>query len=134
MTPGLAYLDTSAYVKLPLREPGEVALRGELAEYGGYVSSVLLGVEAVRACARYGERYVEQARAWLLDVVLLPVNDSLLDEATTVDPAGLRSLDAIHLATALSIRDDLGAFFTYDERLRQAAADHRLPVCPPFRR
>ncbi len=134
MTPGLAYLDTSAYVKLPLREPEEVALRGELAEYGGYVSSALLGVEAVRACARYGERYVEQARAWLLDVALLPLDDSLLDQATAIDPAGLRSLDAIHLATALSVRDDIGAFFSYDERLREAAADHRLPVCPPFRR
>ena len=130
MTAGLAYLDTSAYVKLPLREPEEVALRGELAEHGGYVSSALLGVEAIRACARYGERYAEQARAWLLDVALLPVDDLLLDQATAVEPAGLRSLDAIHLATALSIRDDIGAFFTYDERLAEAAAVHGLPVFP----
>lgn len=121
-------------MKLPLREPEEVALRRELAEHGGYVSSALLGVEAVRACARYGDQYAEQARAWLLDVALLPVDELLLDQATAIEPVGLRSLDAIHLATALSIRDDVGAFFSYDERLREAAAEHRLPVCPPRRR
>lgn len=121
-------------MKLPLREPEEEVLRGELAEYGGYVSSALLGVEAIRACARYGETYAEQARDWLLDVALLPVDDLLLDQATAIEPVGLRSLDAVHLATALSIRDDIGAFFSYDERLREAAADHRLPVYPPLRR
>lgn len=116
---------------MPLREPGEDALRGELAEYEGYVSSALLGVEAIRACARYGERYATQARAWLFDVALLPLDDSLLDQASAFEPAGLRSLDAIHLATALSVRDDIGAFFTYDQRLREAAAEHGLPVVGP---
>jgi uncharacterized protein len=118
-------------VKLPLREPGEDALRGKLAEYDGYVSSALLGVEAIRACGRYGERYARQARDWLLDVALVPLDDSLLDQASALGPTGLRSLDAIHLATALSIRDDVGAFFTYDQRLRQAAAEHGLPVAEP---
>jgi predicted nucleic acid-binding protein len=130
VTAGLAYLDTSAYVKLPLREPEEVALRGELAEFDGYVSSALLGVEAIRACARYGRRYAKQARAWLFDVALLPVDDSLLDQATAIEPVGLRSLDAIHLATALSIRDDIGAFFTFDRRLAESAAEHGLSVMP----
>jgi predicted nucleic acid-binding protein len=115
-------------VKLPLRELGEDALRGELAEYEGYVSSALLGVEAIRACARYGEMYATQARSWLFDVALLPLDDSLLDQASALKPAGLRSLDAIHLATALSVRDDIGAFFTYDQRLREAAVEHGLPA------
>lgn len=118
-------------MKLPLREPGEDALRGELAEYEGYVSSALLGVEAIRACARYGEMYATQARGWLFDVALLPLDDSLLDQASALEPAGLRSLDAIHLATALSIRDDIGAFFTYDQRLGEAAADHGFSVVHP---
>lgn len=117
-------------MKLPLREPGEGALRSELAGYDGYVSSTLLGVEAIRACARYGEHYAEQARAFLLDLALLPLDDSLLDLASALGPAGLRSLDAIHLATGLSVRDDLGAFFTYDRRLADAAAAHGLPVHP----
>lgn len=119
-------------MKLSLREPEETALRGELAEQGGYVSSALLGVEAIRACARYGEGYARQARAWLLDLALLPVDDQLLDQATVIAPAGLRSLDAIHLATALSVREELGAFFTYDTRLAEAASEHGLPVRSPL--
>jgi uncharacterized protein len=118
-------------VKLPLREPGEDALRGELAEYEGYVSSALLGVEAIRACARYGERYATQARGWLLDVALLPLDDSLLDQASALEPAGLRSLDAIHLATALSVKAEIGAFFTFDQRLGEAAANHGFSVVHP---
>ena len=114
-----------------MREPEEVALRRELAEYDGYVSSALLGLEAIRACGRYGERYAGQARALLLDVALLPVDDPMLDQASALAPGTLRSLDAIHLATALSVRDDLGAFFTYDRRLAESAAQHGLPVASP---
>lgn len=118
-------------MKLPLRETGEDALRGELAEYEGYVSSALLGVEAIRACAHYGERYATQARGWLFDVALLPLDDSLLDQASALEPAGLRSLDAIHLATALSVKVEINAFFTYDQRLGEAAANHGLSVVHP---
>jgi uncharacterized protein len=118
-------------VKLPLEEPEHEALRAEMAEWDGYTSTALLGVEAIRACARYGGRYAEDARAWLPGVALLPLDDAILDEATRLMPAGLRSLDAIHLATALSIREDLGAFFTYDERLAAAAGEHGLDVVRP---
>lgn len=108
-----------------------MALREELSHWDGYVSSALLGVEAIRACGRYETRYAKEARAMLLDVALLPIDDRLLDEATTLRPALLRSLDAIHLATALSIRDDVGVFFTYDERLAEAAERHGLPIAVP---
>jgi uncharacterized protein len=118
-------------VKLPLREAEERALLVELAEWDGYVSSALLGVEAIRACARYGERYAKNARSWLSDVALLPLDDAVLDAASSLAPAGLRSLDAVHLATALSIRDELGAFVCYDERLAAAAADRGLAVVRP---
>lgn len=118
-------------MKLLLREPGDDALRVELGEYDGYVSSMLLGLEAIRACGRYGERYAEEARAWLFSVALLPVDDALLDEAGALGPLGLRSLDAIHLATALSVRDEIGALFTYDDRLAEAAAAHGLSVVRP---
>jgi uncharacterized protein len=115
-------------VKLPLQEAGERALRKELAKWDGYVSSALLGIEAIRACSRYGERYASDARSWLHGVCLLPIADVVQDEATSLKPAGLRSLDAIHLATALNVREDIGAFFTYDERLAKAAIAHGLPV------
>jgi predicted nucleic acid-binding protein len=118
-------------VKLVLREPEEKALRAEMAEWEGYVSSALLGLEAIQACSRHRGEYARDAREWLLDVSRLPLDDALLDDAATLGSANLRSLDAIHLATALSIRDEVGAFFTYDVRLAGAARSHGLNVvCP----
>lgn len=127
----MAYLDTSAYVKLPLRELGHEDLRYELSRWSGFVSSMLLGVEAIRACVRYGTGYAADARAWLGDVALVPIDDEVMDRAATLGPSGLRTLDALHLATALTIRDEIGAFFTYDQRLAEAAADHGLPIFHP---
>lgn len=127
----LAYVDTSAYVKLVLGEPEADALRGQLAHFGGAVSSALLRIEAVRACARYGEPYAAAARDGLDRVALLPVTDDLLDAGAGLRPAGLRSLDALHLATALSLGGDLGALIAYDARLGEAAADAGVPVLAP---
>jgi predicted nucleic acid-binding protein len=131
VTAGLAYLDTSAYLKLPLEEAGDDGLRSELSRWDGYVSSMLLGVEAVRACARYGSDRAKDARAWLEGVALLPLDDVVLDVATSLSPVGVRTLDALHLATALTVQDEIGAFFTYDRRLAGAAADHGFRVLHP---
>ena len=133
MTARLAYLDTSAYVKLPLEEAGHEQLRFELSQWDGFVSSMLLGVEAIRACARYGRDRAGDARAWLEGVSLLPLDDTTLDIATSLSPPTLRTLDALHLATALTVRAEIGAFFTYDERLAGVARDHGLPVMQPGR-
>lgn len=118
-------------MKLALREAEEDVLGRELAGWDGYVSSALLGVEAIRACARHRDRYAQDARAWLHDIALIPLDDAVLDCAASLQPAGLRSLDALHLATALSVRDDLGALLTYDDRLGAAAAERGLPVVSP---
>lgn len=115
-------------MKVVLREPQEDALRAEMSAWDGYVSSALLGVEAVRACSRHHREYVEDAREWLHHMALVPIDADVLDDATSLEPARLRSLDAIHLATALSVRDKVGAFFTYDERLAEAAERHDLPL------
>lgn len=114
-----------------LEQSGHLELRRELAEWEGYVSSALLAVESIRACARYGAEYAHEARAWLEDVALLAMDDQVLEQATSLGPPALRSLDAIHLATALSIADDLGAFLTYDRRLSEAARDLGLKVVEP---
>jgi len=118
-------------VKLPLREPEEHPLRVEMAEWDGYVSSALLAVEAIRTCTRHRPEYGEDAKDWLVGVTLIPLADDLLDSAARFQPAGLRSLDAIHLATAISVRDDIGAFFTYDDRLAAGAKNHGLHVLAP---
>jgi predicted nucleic acid-binding protein len=106
-------------------------LLAELARWEGYVSSSLLAVEAIRACARYGSGYGERARSWLEGLALLPLDDAVLDMAASLSPAGLRSLDALHLATALSIRDEIGVLFTYDQRLAEAAEGEGLVVAQP---
>ena len=118
-------------MKLPLGEDGHAALLEELAEWDGYVSSTLLAVESIRACGRYGAKYAADARDWLVGLALLPLDDGIMDAATALGPTPLRSLDALHLATALSIRDDIGAFVAYDDRLVTAAAEHGLPVVSP---
>lgn len=118
-------------MKLVLREPEEKALRAEMAGWEGYVSSALLGLEAIRACSRHRGEYARDARDWLLDVSRLPLHETLLDDAATLGPASLRSLDAIHLATAISIREEVGAFIAYDRRLVEAAEAHGLPVVSP---
>jgi len=118
-------------VKLVLREAEEGLLRAELAKWDGCVSSALLGVEAIRACRRHRGEYASDAREWLLDVALVPLDGALLDDATSLEPPILRSLDALHLATALSIGADLGAFFTYDQRLAEAAERCGMRVLGP---
>lgn len=114
-----------------LREPEEDALRAEMSVWDGYLSSALLRVEAIRACSRHRRGYAEDAREWLLDVALLPLDDAVLDAATALEPARLRSLDAIHLATALSVRGEIGAFFSYDGRLAEAAREAGLNALSP---
>lgn len=118
-------------MKLPLREPEHEALLAELVEWDGYVSSALLGVEAIRACGRYGEEYAADARSFIVDMALLPLDDAVLAEAASIDPNMLRSLDALHLATALSVRNEIGVFITYDQRLAVAAMDQGLAVSQP---
>lgn len=76
----------------------------------------------------FGSAYAQDARAWLEGVALLPLDDSILDQAASLVPPTLRTLDAVHLATVLSVRDEIGVLFTYDDRLATAAAGYQLPV------
>lgn len=114
-----------------LDERESAALREELSRWPARVSSRLLIVESLRACTRYGPELVERARAGLADVALLPMDDELLLAAGQLQPPGLRSLDAIHLATALSIRDRVGVLLCYDTRLADAARAAGLPIARP---
>lgn len=130
MTAGLAYIDTSAYVKVALGEPERAALLNALEPYV-LVSSHLLGVEAVRACARYGPEYANAAEAGLRAVSLLPLDEAVLASAKTLQPGHLRTLDALHLASALSLGTDLAVLVSYDDRLSDAARATGLAVLTP---
>lgn len=120
-------------MKLPLKESGYESLQQELSGWPGFISSMLLGVEAIRACARYGTGYAADARAWLMGMALIPIDDEVLDRAATIGTPPLRALDALHLATACTIREEIGSFFTYDDRLADAATDHGFAVFPSRR-
>ncbi|HLQ34378.1 MAG TPA: type II toxin-antitoxin system VapC family toxin [Chloroflexota bacterium] len=126
-----AYLDSSAFVKLIGPEPESRALEGYLRAWPDAVSSALLRVEALRAAAKWGSVTVLSTRERLEDVVLVAIDNLILELASSIGPQFLRSLDAIHLATAMQLGDDLGVIVTYDQRLARAAAELGLPVASP---
>lgn len=128
----MIYLDSSALLKLLFEEPESVALARWLEERTGTpaVSSELARVEVLRASRRLNPAALPAARSLLAQLDLILLTSVLLAEAAEVgDP--LRTLDALHLASALSIRSELSAFVAYDNRLAAAAADAGLePVRP----
>lgn len=131
MSASVAYIDTSAYVKLPLWEPEAPALSSEMARWAVRSSSALMAVEAVRAVARIEPAMVEETRGALDRLSLIPLSDQVLRLARDIAGPSLRSLDAIHLATAASLGDDLGVILTYDQRMMDAATSLGMPVAAP---
>lgn len=125
------YLDTSAFMKLVRSEPETRALRQQMSSGAELVSSALLLVEGRRAAARYGALALTRARAALSAITLLPLDDGALEHAAELEPAALRSLDALHLPAALSVGEDLRSFYCYDERLAGAALTLGLDVRDP---
>jgi predicted nucleic acid-binding protein len=124
------YLDTSAFIKLVRSEPESAALRSELAGRE-LLSSALLVVEGRRAARRYGELAARRARVGLTALTLLPLDRGILDAAADLGPAELRSLDALHLATVLSLGEDLERLYCYDARLTAAAQALGIVVSRP---
>lgn len=129
----MIYLDTSAFVKMVREEAGTPSLHRFLAERAGVllVSSALLTVETRRAIQREDPSLLPRTDLLLTRVGRVEIGHSIIDAAGRLPGATLRSLDAIHLATALLLRDDLKTFLTYDGRLAAAAADQGLPVAAP---
>jgi predicted nucleic acid-binding protein len=111
-------------------EPESPALRRELAGRE-LLSSTILTVEGRRAARRYGELATKRARAALTAITLIPLDQPILDAAAEFHPAELRSLDALHLATAVSLGEDLGRLYCYDARLRDAAQALGIEVSQP---
>lgn len=95
------------------------------------VSSALLRTEAVRAVRLRGPDALSATRQALRTVDLIALADAILDSAAALDPRVLRTLDAIHLATALSLGDDLDAIVTYDARMIEGARLLGLPAVSP---
>lgn len=117
----MLYLDSSALVKLVIAEPESAALRRYLRQEPSRASCALARVEVVRAVRPHGAAAMTRARRLLRCLDLVQLDDELLDEAARLDAGVLRSLDAIHLAAAQALGDDLDAVITYDARMAAAA-------------
>ena len=127
-----SYLDTSALVKLLLHERESEALVQYLQTPRRVLSSVLSGVETVRACRR-AQVPAEDARELMRAVESIALEPGVARCAGLLSPVGLRSLDAIHLAAAQLVDDPNLEFVTYDARLAHAARAHGLRVVQPGR-
>ena len=125
------YCDSSALTKLlkPERDSQELVQLFE--GNASLIGSALLRTELVRAMNRYLPQYAAGIYRVLERVDLIPVDVGVLDAAGRMSPPSLRSLDAIHLASALTIREELEAFVAYDVRLLEAASALGLPVASP---
>ena len=127
----VTYLDSSAIVKLALREPESRALRQYLRRRAPYVSSSLARVEVARTLLPLGVPALERGRAVLARLELVRITDRVLRTAGEILPSELRSLDAIHLATADGLGDQVARIVTYDDRFAAAAEAMGWTVAAP---
>ncbi len=125
------YLDSSALVKLAVEEPESGALRRYLRRRRPVVASALARTEVLRALLLEGDEALTRGRAVLARVELIRVNERILTAAAMLRPAQIRSLDAIHLATAQGLATDLARVVTYDERMLDAAKQLGIRTAAP---
>ncbi len=126
------YADASALVKLVLREPESDALRHYLMALPDPATSRIAFVELYRAMGRHAGEPEVDAMAGVWDrTVFIELDASVAESAARIGPPALGSLDAVHLASALALADDLESFVTYDARLADAARMAGLPVVAP---
>ena len=129
----LVYLDSSALVKLVVREPESDGSRAYLAAHPAAITSALAVTEVRRAVGRLRPRRAlsDRARLVLDGVALLAVEPEILEKAADLAPAELRTLDAIHVASAVSLGADLLAYVSYEDRQGKAARKAGLSLVQP---
>lgn len=129
----MIYLDSSALLKLLIEEPESAALERWITAQAGapMVTSTSAKVEVLRACRRLNAEALPAATALLAELDLIALTTDVVDQAAEVGGPLLRSLDAIHLASALSIGAELAAFVCYDRRLLEAASAAGLEAVTP---
>jgi uncharacterized protein len=129
----MIYLDTSAAAKLVKTEDGSAELAVFITARIGepLVSSALIYPELLRAVGRANPDLVPRATALVQRIMTVPMTTQIVLESATVGNPCLRTLDAIHLASALSIAEEVSSFVTYDKRLAEAAEMAGLSVDEP---
>ena len=129
----MIYLDSSALLKLVFLEPETTELRQWVLDRAGLTltSSELAKVEVQRGCRRVDIGLLPAARQLLSGINLIPLSGGVIDQAGALGDPILRSLDALHLASALSVATELTDFVAYDRRLAAAAAAVSLRTVAP---
>lgn len=129
----MIYLDSSALLKLLFQEDESEALEQWLTSHQSVakVSSELAKVEVTRACRRLDPAVLPAARSLLTQLDLVPLSRDVLERADELGDPMLRSLDALHLASALSLGSHLSTFVAYDRRLLAAAETAGLAPLQP---
>jgi predicted nucleic acid-binding protein len=126
----LAYVDASALTKLILDEPDSGAMRRWYIESERVACSVI-GIIETRRAVRRRDHDASHLETILRSVVSLDIDGVVATRAALAPPVTLRTLDAIHLASAQTLDSELDAFVTYDERLADAARAAGLPLVRP---
>ena len=129
----MIYLDSSALLKLLIEESESAALASWVSERAAIpvMSSELAKLEVLRAVRRIEPTAMPAARALVSQLDLIPLSGAVIDQAVEIGEPLFRSLDAIHLASALSIGESLTSFVVYDHRLAAAALAAGLPIVRP---
>ncbi|MGL5909339.1 MAG: type II toxin-antitoxin system VapC family toxin [Phycicoccus sp.] len=127
----MIYIDTSALLRVIFPDDTTPALQHYLDRDPALVSSALLQVEARRGTLRRAPLRLPQVDVVLSEVEVVEIGDAVIESAGRLADPRLRSLDAIHLATALLVGEDVDALLTYDDRLAEAAREHGLEVVSP---
>ncbi|HUZ77520.1 MAG TPA: type II toxin-antitoxin system VapC family toxin [Chloroflexota bacterium] len=131
MSAEAVYIDSSAFVKTVAREEQSESLRQFLLTCDLVVSSALLQTESTRAVTRFSPELAPLIQRRLRGVALVPVSREILLAAGSLLPANIRTLDAIHLATAALLGEELRSVITYDERMAAAAQGMGMRVDAP---
>jgi predicted nucleic acid-binding protein len=128
---GALYLDTSVLGRVLLDEPETAAIRRELGRFQRHISSRLIRVELRRLGLL--KDMLEHVDELLAGPVLIPLDETVLTAAETIAPSVVRTLDAIHLATAVRLASagQLDALMTYDKQLAVGAREHGITVLSP---
>ena len=126
------YIDTSAALKLVVREKESIALMDWLLKSNrNIVSCDLLRTELIRASRRVHPRWEEKSRAVIESIGLIKLTPSICERAGKLDPPALRSLDAIHIASALQLENELEGLVTYDQQMVDAARNININILMP---
>lgn len=127
----MIYLDTSAFLKLVKPEPQTAAMEAFVDGRADFVASTLLAIEARRGALRRAPRSLPRVDLLLREVEMVAISPAIVESASRLPDPLLRSLDAVHLATAILLRPDLDLLVSYDTRMLAAAVAYGIPTASP---